>query len=110
MYESETAGEINKMELLATSCVRFYTGVGLSFKGNENHWPEAGGSKSLQSRKCHHHRKTSVRVVIGKMKATASVSLLFSVFIGYRCGRAIPPASNTQTEASTCVSTSLTKS
>lgn len=83
MYKSETAGEINEMELLATSFVRFHTGVGLSFKGNENHWPEAGGSKPLRSQKCHHHWKTSVRVGIRKMEAPASVCQLQKPVLNY---------------------------
>lgn len=44
----------------------------LFFKGNENHWTEAGGSKSLRSRKRSHSWKTSVSTELCHQKAYAS--------------------------------------
>lgn len=62
---------------------RSYISIGLPFKGNENHWTEACGSKPLRSRKCHRHGKTSVS--IRKMKpadetTTTLISLLFCFY------------------------------
>lgn len=71
------------MELLATSSVRSYIDDGLSFKGNENHRPEACGSKPLQSRKCHRHQKTSVSLR-NKQKHEANRFGLFVIPVFYR--------------------------
>lgn len=73
----------DKVELLATSSVRSYIDDGLSFKGDENHRPEACGSKPLQSRKCHRHQKTSVSLR-NEQKHEANRFGLFVIPVFYR--------------------------
>lgn len=83
----------------------------LFFKGNENHRAEAGGSKSLRSRKRSHSWKTSVSKKLhfnirGQMPANIMATLVhslscLSVFVGCKCGQVIQLASSAQMEACT---------
>lgn len=92
----------------------------LFFKGNENHWTEAGGSKPLWSRKRSPTWKTPVSTELyfnikGQPPANVIATLVhslccLSVFIGCKCGQAIQPVSSAQMEACTCVWMCLTKS
>lgn len=89
------------------------------FKGNENHWTQASGEKSLWPRKCGNSWKTQVGVKFylirqghtpSKIMTTLTYELCCLSAIGFKCGQVIQPASSAQMGACTCVWTFITKS